>query len=174
MLDPIIESEMSFRADNTFHIEQSQTYRRMSGIKSVEFVRRKDSSLLFVEAKISFPNLETDDKTKIQRYEAEIRAVKDKFIHSLNLFASIALGVNDDDITATGNKGSKKTDVTFVFVIRNHRTKWCRPIRDMLIDEFPPYLLKIWKPVVLVINHEAAVKKEIAMSTSTPICMMLR
>jgi len=57
MFDVIYESDMSFISENTFQIEKSEIYSSLSeGIKTVEFIRTIGDMLLFVEAKITFPN----------------------------------------------------------------------------------------------------------------------
>jgi hypothetical protein len=78
MADTIVESGTPFIADNTFHIEQSAAYKDLgSGIKSVEFVRRKNETLLLVEAKRSFPNPSSGE----ERFEFASEDVAEKFVH---------------------------------------------------------------------------------------------
>jgi hypothetical protein len=104
MNNAIIESGMSFITDNTFHIEKSTAYTALGeGIKSVEFVRRKDKALMFVEAKATFANPSNNG----QNFDDETNEITDKFIHSLNLYAAIAMGLYTEDITPTQNLPSK-------------------------------------------------------------------
>jgi hypothetical protein len=70
MANAIIESGMPFIADNTFRIEESAAYRALGdGIKSVEFVRRKDEALMFIEAKT----------TKSQRYLKKLTSKGERY-----------------------------------------------------------------------------------------------
>jgi hypothetical protein len=157
MTDTIVESGMPFICDNTFYIEKSAAYTDLgSGIKSVEFVRRKNETLFFVEAKTTFPNPSADEKN----FSAESSDVADKFVHSLNLYASIALGLRSGDISATDNLSHKDTTVMFVLVIREHEANWCKSVKKklaMLLKD-RTYFRKIWRPKVDVINHASAIK----------------
>ena len=164
MTDVIVESGIPFVAENVFHIENTAAYKNLgSGIKSVEFVRRKNEVLVFVEAKTTFPN-PNNSETKFNIASADIA---DKFIHSLNLFASIILGLYTDDISATDNLSSKSTTITFILVIREHMTEWCEQVKDkltLLLNDCT-YFREIWRPKVYVINYATAVKFGLAETT---------
>ena len=162
MVDIFTESEMDFISDNAFYIEKSKLYTDIGkGIRSVEFVRVMDSKLLFVEARQTFPNPENTEEGNLDKYNAQIEEICEKFIHSLSLLSSVKVGVArnrfTDDFSLNG-----KLSLVFVFVIKNHQTKWCRRIRKKFIDTLPEYLVTIWEPVVYVINHNTAVKHGLA------------
>ncbi|MDR1532706.1 MAG: hypothetical protein LBS62_11105 [Clostridiales bacterium] len=161
MADVIVESGMRFIAADTFHIEKSAAYMGLgSGIKSVEFVRRKNETLLFAEAKTTFPN---PDKSE-ERFDAASGDIADKFVHSLNLYASIALGLRPDDISATDNLSDKNAAITLVLVIREHKPEWCEQVKcklTLLLNRCA-YFRKIWRPKVYVLNYDDAVKRGIA------------
>ena len=77
MPEVITESGMNFVADNAFHIEKSYIYAGLGvGVKSVEFVRMIGNSLIFVEAKTSFPKPDgtpsTDDKERFRNSISDI------------------------------------------------------------------------------------------------------
>jgi len=160
----ITESDMDFVADNTFYIEKSALYTSLGeGVKTVEYLRVKDGKLLFVEARKTFPNPDNPDAENLSRFREQIDEICEKFIHSLNLLSSVEVGVADwvypDDFTLPDN-----LSLAFVFVIRNHETKWCKRIRQKFIEALPMYLKRTWNPEVFVINHETAMKHNLAVS----------
>jgi hypothetical protein len=158
MVDIITESGMDFIADNTFHIERSSLYTGLGdGVRSVEFVRVKDEKLLFVEAKKSFPNPDNPSKENFKKYLSEIDVICDKFIHSLNLFSAIKVGVAEDNCTDSLVL-PKQISIAFILVVKNHKLKWCKLIKKKLIDSLPQFFVKIWKPEIFVINSGAALK----------------
>ena len=80
-------------------IEESAAYASIGGcVKSVEFIRAIDDKLVFVEAKTTFPNPDNPSAGNDERFQAEINYVCDKFIHSLNLYSSIRVGVNEETL----------------------------------------------------------------------------
>ena len=154
----ITESGMSFIADNSFHIEESNLYKGLGkGVRSVEFLRIKDNKLLFIEAKRSFPNPNNPDIENMERFQLEIDEVCEKFIHSLNLLFSIEVGVLDS-VFESDFILPEKIVLEFVLVIKNHEMKWCKLVQDKLTTNLPKYIIKIWKPIVYVINYENAAR----------------
>jgi hypothetical protein len=154
-------SDMDFISDNAYVIEESSARLACGdGIRSVEFIRRKNMSLLFIEAKTTIANPENSP----QPYEIEISEICEKFIHSLNLLSAVKLGIVadtlPDDFTKLDN-----TSLTFVLVVRKYKLEWCRPTRRAIEQALPTYLKKIWKPAVHVINHDTAIKHGIAIET---------
>ena len=158
------QSGMDFIADNTFHIENSSIYVNIGkGIKSVEFIRAKEDKLLFVEAKTTFPNPDNPSAENYKRFQEEINNICDKFIHSLNIYASIKIGVNDE-VFAADFAPPETISIVFILVIKNHKTSWCRKITPKIISMLPPYFKKIWKPEVYVFNHETAIKQNLTIA----------
>jgi hypothetical protein len=156
----ITESGMDFIADNTFHIEKSDIYTKLkNGIKTVEFIRAKENKLLFVEAKSSFPN--PNNPTSITKFQSEIEDICNKFIHSLNLYASIVIGVNMQLLPDF--QSAIKVSLNFVLIFNNFEHKWCIPVEKALTNQLrkSECIAKIWKPTVLVINHETATKQNL-------------
>jgi hypothetical protein len=136
MVDVITESGMDFIADNTFHIEKSQLYTSLGeGIRSVEFVRIKNNKLLFVEAKTTFPDPEKSENN----FQTQINDICEKFIHSLSLYSSIKVGINEE-IFANDFMPPKKSFLIFILVIKKHEIKWCKPIKQELTRTLPPCL----------------------------------
>jgi hypothetical protein len=165
MPEPILESGINFISDNVFHIEKSPLHTNVGkGIKSVEFIRIKDKNLLFVEAKTTFPNPDNPSHENLLRYEEEIMDICDKFIHSLNLYSSVKVGTAEEELPSVFNT-QDKIQLVFILVIRNHELKWCRPVKTKLMQTLPSYLKAIWKFNVYVINHDAAIKRQIAVES---------
>ena len=95
-----------------------------------------------------------------KRFQEEINNICDKFIHSLNLFASIKIGVNEE-IFANDFALPETLSLVFMLVIKNHESSWCRHIKSKLISTLSSYYKKIWKPEVHVLNHETAIKQNL-------------
>ena len=129
---PHPDSDMFFIKDNTFRIEKSPVHEsvKSNGIKVVEFIRVKENELIFVEAKTSLHNPEKGEKSG-EYFRQEVEEIRDKFIHSLNLFSSIKVGIRDaafaDDFVLP-TKGS----LVFVLVVKEHENKDCRIIKTTL------------------------------------------
>jgi hypothetical protein len=153
MVKYITESGMYFIPDNTFHIEKSDPYCKISNksIRSVEFLRIKDGKLLLIEAKSSFPHPQN-----LERFHEEIDRILDKFTHSLNLLSSMLVGVAEKDFPDDFDPlGKGKLSLMFVLVINNTAVK-CGKVQAALWKALPTYFKKIWKPTLLVIDHETA------------------
>ncbi len=160
MAEIITESGMDFIADNAFHIEKSNVCTKLKyNLKTVEFVRAKDDKLLFVEAKSSFPN--PDNPASSVKFQSEINDICDKFIHSLNLYASMAIGVNEQ--LPVDFKPAPKVSLMFVLIFNNFEQKWCIPIKKALTNQLlkSKCIAKIWQPAVFVVNHETATKQNL-------------
>ena len=163
-MDKIItESGMDFIADNTFHIEKSDSYLKLKdSIKTVEFIRAKDNKLLFVEAKSSFPKPNNpDNQESSAKFQSEIEDICNKFIHSLNLYASIVIGVNMQPLPDF--QPAIEVSLNFVLIFNNFEHKWCVPVNKALTNQLrkSECIAKIWKPAVLVLNHETATKRKL-------------
>lgn len=154
----ITESGMSFIAENVFHIEKSNVYAKLKdSIKTVEFISAKDDKLLFMEAKSSFPNPNNAESSA--KFQSAINDICDKFIHSLNLYASIAIGVNGQ--LPHDFKPAIKVSLNFILIFNNFEQKWCIPIKKALTNQLrnSECIAKIWKPTVFVMNYEMASKR---------------
>ena len=156
----ITESGMNFIADNVFHIEISDIYTKLKDrIKTVEFIRAQENKLLFVEAKSSFPNPNNSESPA--KFQSEIDDICDKFVHSLNLYASIAIGVNEP--FPPDFKPAIKVSLNFLLIFNNFEQKWCVPIKKALTNQLrkSECIAKIWKPTVFVMNRETATKQNL-------------
>jgi hypothetical protein len=167
MRETITESGMDFIADNVFHIEKSPQYRRLGGnVKSVEFVRARGDKLMFVEAKSSFPQPNDTDNEKSVRFREEVKEICDKFVHSLNLYSSIEVGVTDGSFPAVF-KPADKVSLVFVLVINGFETAWCDPIKKALRNKIrqSQCMANIWKPEIFVINDKTAAQRKLTTSS---------
>ena len=153
-------SNMRFISDNTYHIEQSKLYQGLEGnVKTVEFIRVKGDKLLLVEAKTTFPNPANSEES----FSTQIDEICDKFIHSLQLYSSVKVGVNDE-VFEEGFVPPEKISLIFILVIKSCESKWCRRVKNTIKNNLPKYINRIWKPVIYVINHEIAVKRELVVA----------
>jgi hypothetical protein len=158
MSDAITESGMSFIADTAFHIEKSPLYTRLrGGVRSVEFVRVVNEKLVFAEAKTSFANPNNPNISNYVKFQSAIDEICEKFVHTLNMYSSVEVGVAEDAFPDSFIPPDK-VSLVFVLVVRDHENEWCAPIHEKLLKALPTYLKKIWRPDVYVINHETAKK----------------
>ena len=164
MGDVITQSGMDFAADNAFHIEESPLYKSAGDrVRTVEFIRIIGNRLLFIEAKTTFANPDNPAGGNFIRFESEIDQICEKFIHSLNMYSSVKVGVADNPFPERFMP-PEKISIVFVLVIKNHEIEWCKPIYAKLVETLPLYLKKIWKPHVIVMNHEIAMKWNLVVS----------
>jgi hypothetical protein len=166
MSDTIQESGMSFIEDNAFHIKACDTYKalKQEGVKAVEFVRAlNDEKLAFVEAKRSFANPDNPIPGNLAKFESEAGEICKKFIHSLNLFASVKIGVYKETLPEI-SRSEKTISLLFVLVVKDHNRKGCKMIETKIKKSLPPYLKAIWKPEVYVVNHQRAITLNLVVS----------
>jgi hypothetical protein len=166
MTSTILESGMTFIAENTFHIEKSPAFSRLDkGMKSVEFIRATDDMLFFVEAKSSFPNPsnpkpnpDKGNRRGEELFREEIEEICDKFTHSLNLYSAVDIGVTEDGFPPD-YRPADKVSLTFILVINGFEESWCDEIERALINKLRESICmaKIWQPDVSVINNTTAV-----------------
>jgi hypothetical protein len=169
----ICESGMLFVADNAFHIEKSPQYKKLShSVKTVEFIRTRGKQLLFVEAKSSFPNPHNQmpnktkgNKTVQNLFRKEIADICEKFTHSLNLYSAVDIGVTKDRFPSDYIPADK-VRLIFILVIKEFEMAWCDVIERALKLHFNESvcMTQIWKPKVMVINNENAVRRNITVN----------
>lgn len=162
----ILESDMQFgeyTEEQVFHLEKSTQYVRKlrpNGIKSCEFILRRDSELFFVEAKSTCPKqiiADTPEEKRI-KYNAYVQDIILKMRHSLTLYANILLQRYEADnvselLRQTDMSGLK---VVLVLVIKNAEKEWLIPFQDVFRRELKDEM-RIWKIFsFIVINEEMA------------------
>ena len=152
-----------------FQIECSDIYRQLGeGIKTVEFIYlTKEENVLFVEAKNSCPNVanKDDNENKQKKYEEYFADVTDKFIDSLNMFATTVLGRNGHsndvgDRILQENTYAEK-GIKFVLVVAGAEESWLGGPKAELELRLLRYR-KIWKADVVVLNKRMAVELGLA------------
>jgi len=153
-----------FNNNDVYHIETSDVYRKKletNGISTVEFILyRGNNKIAFVEAKHSFPNLESVEKTN-----DELIKICNKFAHAIEIhFSTVLNRLSDDnndmpDFFKTADYGNLQLQCFHVINgSHDNRTLSCisEKLRKMLNVK-----LKIWgiKPLdVIAINHNQAKK----------------
>lgn len=171
ILEPIVESEMKFGpflASQVFRIEKDSTYTssfQSHGIKTCEFILRKDGKLYFVEAKKSCPNYSeaktSDEKRK--KYEEYVRDISQKMRDSLNLYTSMLLKVNQSVGIPNDLKilDWENLQIRFVLVVKNAQSEWLAPYQD-IFREYLRNEMKIWNvPLFAVITEQKAREKKL-------------
>lgn len=164
----IQESGMKFgeyEDEQVFQLEKSSQYSqklRMNGVKSCEFILRKDNKLYFVEAKKSCPRKITADssKEKTEKYKEYIRDIKLKMRHSLMLYANILLERYETDNIPKPlrEKNLSDMEIRLVLVVKDAEKEWLIPFQDVFRNALQDEL-KIWKiPGVIIINEATARK----------------
>ncbi len=97
-------------------------------------------------------------------FELDAEEICTKFIHSLNLFSALKVGVVDDPCFHNFSYPDK-VNLVLVLVIKNHQEGWCIPVQKKLNAILPDYIKRIWKPKVFVMNREIATKYHLVAST---------
>lgn len=167
----IDESEMhfgEFPPEVLFHIEKCPQYQgrlKQDGVKSCEFILKRDHALLFVEAKKTCPNQITNDspQEKKVKYEEYINDITGKMRHSLSLYAGILLNRQGQDQVPDALKSPDLSglELKLVLVVKNAEMEWLIPLRDKLQKEMRSDL-KIWDcSQFLVINEDMARRKRL-------------
>lgn len=165
----IPESDMQFgeyEEEQVFHLEKSNQYEeklKSNGIKSCEFILRRDNKLYFVEAKTSCPRqiIADTSEEKREKYNEYIQDIALKMRHSLTLYSNILL----ERYTKEGvpellrEKNMSNLEIRLVLVVKNAEKEWLIPFQDVfrkvLRDE-----LRIWKiPSFSIINEATAREK---------------
>ena len=153
----IEESGMTFGDfDDTdlFYIEKSEYYQRMGqGVSTVEFILHRPKKVLFVEAKSSSPAPGND-----LRFDAFIDEIAQKFIHSIEMYASHILRRTDryeEMPEKLRNIDWLQYRLIFILVINGHKAEWLSPITSALQQRLLAQT-SIWDCDISVINDEMA------------------
>jgi hypothetical protein len=166
----IRESEMDFGPfpeENVFRIESSDVYKGRllpNGVKTCEFLLRRNNKLLFIEAKKTCPKqLEaTSSEEQITKYNAYIHDITTKMRDSLNLYASMLLHRNEDDELSPPTKleSLENIDFVLVLVVKNSQRAWLAPFSDKLAKVLRSEM-KIWgiQSFILLTEEQAREKR---------------
>lgn len=165
----IQESDMLFgeyREEQVFQLEKSAQYNeklRPNGVKSCEFILRRNNKLYFVEAKKSCPRQLTADSPEEKRakYNEYIHDIVLKMRHSLAIYANILLEryTKEEIPELLRENNLADIEIRLILVVKNAEKEWLIPFQDvfrnMLREE-----MRIWKiPGFSVVNEETARKK---------------
>lgn len=165
----ISESDMQFgeyEEEQIFQLEKSSQYTkklRPNGIKSCEFILRRDNKLYFVEAKKSCPRqieAGTSEEKRI-KYRKYIYDIVLKMRHSLALYSNILLERYDTEgmPELLRERNLSDLEIRLVLVVKNAEKGWLAPFQDVFRNELRDEL-RIWKiPGFSIINEEAARNK---------------
>ena len=155
-----LESGMLFDEGNSYRIEESGAYKAVSGyMRVVDFLQITTKSILFIEAKTTFPNPKNADS--VERFREQIFRIYEKFLHSFNLLLALKTGclsVTNFNIPSA-YLGFEEKPVIFVLVIRNHEEVWCDAVRLALLEVIPKYIIRLWKVRVIVLSSRGALNK---------------
>lgn len=164
----ITESDMQFgeyQENLIFQIEDSAQYKeklRQNGVRSCEFILRRDNNLCFVEAKKSCPRQITADSSKEKKikYQEYIQEIVEKMRHSLNLYANIVLKRYSQDGMPDQLKDAENLNMRLILIVKNAEIAWLDPFRDKFRKELRKEM-RIWKiPDFIILNEEQARKKQ--------------
>ncbi len=158
----IEESGMAFgpfQEENVFYVEKSELYKKLgSKVKIGEFILKRGNKLLFVEAKSTAPNPNSDTGEDFYEY---IDDISKKLRNSLELFLSanheIQIDKNQEAVKLIEFDKFNKMALQFILVIRKHDKEWLQPVRDAL-DSYLIAQRKIWNIKIVVLNPELAKK----------------
>ena len=146
-----------------FYIEKSKLFGSLgTGLKTVEFVRRTKTGVLFVEAKTNVPNPENKDSSeeKREKFEEFYTDVPDKFVDSLGIYTAAILKRYGDTSEIGENLSLvdlKDKKLTFALVVTNPaaQIEWLAPIKAELEERLRRWM-KIWDIDVVVLNQDLA------------------
>ena len=125
-----VESGMNFIVDEfTYIMEDDSFYNKISSkyqTKDVDFIIKRNSKLLFIEAKTSSPKV-------LDRYTNEIVT---KFTDSLIIFIGIILDRKNTKSSIISkemkNINHLKNSILFVLIIKNAKKEYLAPISNIL------------------------------------------
>ncbi len=169
----ITESEMNFgryKEENLFEIENSQIRKSLGeGVKTVEFILLKnDTHIIFLEAKKNCPNEHNmnDSPNKRLKFENFYNDVTQKFTDSLQVYLAAILN-RYGNLSEIGHnlctpENYSEKEIFFVLVIKCAEISWLSGVKAILEKRLLS-LRKIWKIKILVLNHELAQKKGLAL-----------
>jgi hypothetical protein len=158
----IVESGMTFgpfNPEDVFHIENSETFRKLENVKTVEFVlckqKANNNELWLVEAKQSSPM--PGNNVSFKDY---IEEIEQKFDNSLCVLISLWLNRFFDPELSEKIKtvDLKNIQINFIFVIKGHKEEWLPPLKDALQQKLIPLCktLKLGSNNIIVLNDTMA------------------
>lgn len=155
----ITESEMNFgpyKQDDVFYIEKSKIYGDITkNVKIAEFLLKKDTTLIFIEAKSSVRNPKGENPEKFSIY---IDKIAEKFNNSLDILLSAMLNRLSDENNELSQftiEDLSNLDLTFCLVVKNAKKEYLLPVTFALKRKLSSKIT-IWKVRINVINEDLA------------------
>ena len=135
------------------------------GIKSCEFILRRENKLYFVEAKSTCPKQITAETTeeKKEKYQTYIQDIVLKMRHSLTLYSTILLRRYSEDGLSELLRQTDMSNlqIVLVLVVKNAEKERLIPFQDVFRRELKDEM-KIWKiSGFIVINDAKARDKQL-------------
>ena len=163
----ITESGMQFgkyTEEQVFPLEKSIQYTEKlmpNGIKSCEFILRRERKLYFVEAKSTCPRQITAETSgeKKEKYKAYIQEIVLKMRHSLALYSNILLRRYVADGVSETLKQADMSDlqIILVLVVKKAEKEWLVPFQDVFKRELKDEM-RIWKISDFIVINEATAR----------------
>jgi len=148
-------------------IETTYLYGRVKnvGTKTVDYIRirnlnQSNLTLAWIEAKTTFA------KPKSSGFDAAIDDVVKKFVHSLELFASVMMNKILDDKSELEKFRHIYETASFqmILVVKTHKYEWLSRVQDALQSKLTRHC-KIWNiepnKDILVFNEEGAAQHQL-------------
>lgn len=160
----IDESNMRFgpyNKDDVLYIEKSNLYTTMKNApKITEFILKKNSCLLILEAKTSSPKPIKEHKT-MEYPNGYIEKISEKFLNTLNMFISANIGILADEQNEAESflPVNEMRDFKFKYalVIKECDKEWLPNIK-LALEEQLRVQMKIWNVEIRVLNEDLAKK----------------
>lgn len=155
----------SFSRDDFFYLEKSSVYKTLNshGVASVEGVLlkeiKKKSTIVFIEAKKSTPDMSTSNNESNQ--DDFLSSLEDKISHSIQICYAILHGRygNDFDKDEMGENlrqaFAMPVHIMFVLIVKEYKDDWCNQMKDALEMKLCA-LRKVWRMNIMVLNEEMA------------------
>lgn len=167
----IEESGMFFLTDesNSYYLETSPTYDKIKekGIKICEYIELKDDKIVFVEAKTSAPNPQSEVADAKAIFEEYINSICTKFVNAATMLMTGVckrrIDIANEIPEAYTMLKLQKWEYRCLLVIKNHEKEWLPPVQDALSREFSrsPFWSICSNFSVMVINEDIARKLSI-------------
>ena len=158
MVKIVYHSKMGFIYDNVFPIEERGLNVRLGeGIRTVEFIRCMKGKLVFVEARTTFAQTDGIDISVGKSLQTQTQEIVEKFIHSLNMYTAIKIGVIDEPMRNHGTPD--KISVVFVLVVKRGTSQGCRKLSKIISSKIPSWFTKIWGLEVYAVSGQTAINR---------------
>lgn len=155
--------------DRLYYVESSDSYKEIAtkGVEMCEYVELKEGRVLFVEAKKTAPNPQSQVDNAENIFNEYITSICNKFVNAAMMLNTGVVERRKDIRSEIPDTFTLQTiqqyNYTCLLVIKDHEIAWLPPVQDALKREFSrtPFW-NIWSNYkVQVINEELARNKHI-------------